>query len=58
MYDCCFEYLFGVVDDRCDMEFDEMDVVVWLKLEIVIQEYVDVNVVVFQVVCNVFLLLL
>lgn len=36
MYDCCFEYLFGVVDDRCDMEFDEMDVVVWLKLEIVI----------------------
>jgi hypothetical protein len=44
--------LLYAVDERCDMELDETDPAIWLKLETATQEYVDANAAVFQAACN------
>ncbi|KAG0585410.1 hypothetical protein M758_2G009100 [Ceratodon purpureus] len=45
-------YRFNPIDERCDMELDETDPAVWLKLETATQEYVDANAAVFQAACK------
>ncbi|CAK9162573.1 unnamed protein product [Ilex paraguariensis] len=44
--DCLF------ADERCDMELDETDPAVWLKLEAAIDEYIQNNSLTFKNVCE------
>lgn len=41
-----------VVDERCDMELDETDPAVWLKLEAAIEEYIQNNSQAFKNACE------
>ncbi|KAH7545769.1 hypothetical protein FEM48_Zijuj01G0129000 [Ziziphus jujuba var. spinosa] len=45
-------YRFNPVDERCDMELDETDPAVWLKLEAAVEEYIQNNSVAFKDVCE------
>lgn len=40
------------VDERCDMELDETDPAVWLKLEAAVEEYIQNNSGTFKNVCE------
>lgn len=42
----------SAVDERCDMELDETDPAVWLKLEAAVEEYIQNNSVAFKDVCE------
>lgn len=43
---------FLTVDERCDMELDETDPTIWLKLESAIEEYIQKNHHAFENVCD------
>ncbi|KAM7262826.1 hypothetical protein ACFE04_000509 [Oxalis oulophora] len=45
-------YRFNPVDERCDMELDETDPAIWLKLEASVNEYVENNCQAFKNVCE------
>ncbi|KAL4628422.1 hypothetical protein ACB092_05G237800 [Castanea dentata] len=45
-------FRFNPVDERCDMELDETDPAVWLKLEASVQEYIQNNSHAFKNVCE------
>ncbi|KAA8515487.1 hypothetical protein F0562_018902 [Nyssa sinensis] len=45
-------YRFNPVDERCDMELDETDPTVWLKLEAATEEYIENNSQAFKNVCE------
>ncbi|KAK6917317.1 Patatin-like phospholipase domain [Dillenia turbinata] len=45
-------YRFNPVDERCDMELDETDPAIWVKLEIAAEEYIQNNAEAFQSVCE------
>ncbi|KAL9999758.1 putative phospholipase A(1) [Helianthus debilis subsp. tardiflorus] len=45
-------FRFNPVDDRCDMELDETDPTVWLKLEAATDEYIQNNSPAFKKVCE------
>lgn len=45
-------FRFNPVDERCDMELDETDPTVWLKLEAATEEYIQNNSHVFKNVCE------
>ncbi|KAK6932336.1 Leucine-rich repeat [Dillenia turbinata] len=45
-------YRFNPVDERCDMELDETDPAVWVKLEKAAEEYIQNNAEAFQSVCG------
>ncbi|EEF43897.1 conserved hypothetical protein [Ricinus communis] len=45
-------YRFNPVDERCDMELDETDPAVWLKLEAAVDEYIQTNSDAFKNVCE------
>lgn len=40
------------VDERCDMELDETDPAIWLKLEAAVEEYIQNNYPAFKKVCE------
>lgn len=40
------------VDERCDMELDETDPTLWLKLEAAVDEYIQANSEAFRDVCE------
>lgn len=40
------------VDERCDMELDETDPAVWLKLEAAVEEYIQSNNIAFKNACE------
>ncbi|XP_026422800.1 phospholipase A I-like isoform X3 [Papaver somniferum] len=50
-------FRFEPVDERCDMELDETDPAIWLKLEGATQEYMEENSEAFKNVCDRLLLL-
>ncbi|CAH1448316.1 unnamed protein product [Lactuca virosa] len=45
-------FRFNPVDERCDMELDETDPTVWLKLEAATEEYIQNNSTAFKKVCE------
>ncbi|KAJ9169072.1 hypothetical protein P3X46_020540 [Hevea brasiliensis] len=45
-------FRFNPVDERCDMELDETDPAVWLKLEAAVEEYIQTNSEAFKNVCE------
>ncbi|KAG6641648.1 phospholipase A I-like isoform X1 [Carya illinoinensis] len=45
-------FRFNPVDERCDMELDETDPAVWLKLEAAVEEYIQTNSQAFKNVCE------
>ncbi|KAK7359751.1 hypothetical protein VNO77_01716 [Canavalia gladiata] len=45
-------FRFNPVDERCDMELDETDPTIWLKLESAVEEYIQKNHQVFENVCE------
>ncbi|KAI3972379.1 hypothetical protein MKW92_046154 [Papaver armeniacum] len=45
-------FRFEPVDERCDMELDETDPAIWLKLESATQEYIEENSEAFKNVCH------
>ncbi|XP_022877963.1 phospholipase A I isoform X2 [Olea europaea var. sylvestris] len=45
-------FRFNPVDERCDMELDETDPAVWLKLEDAADEYIKNNTAAFKTVCG------
>uniref|UniRef100_A0A5B6ZNM3 Patatin n=1 Tax=Davidia involucrata TaxID=16924 RepID=A0A5B6ZNM3_DAVIN len=45
-------YRFNPVNERCDMELDETDPAVWLKLEAATEEYIQNNIQAFKDVCE------
>lgn len=45
-------FRFNPVDERCDMELDETDPAVWLKLEAAVEEYIQNNSQAFKNVCE------
>ncbi|XP_009405622.2 phospholipase A I isoform X2 [Musa acuminata AAA Group] len=45
-------FRFNPVDERCDMELDETDPAIWLKLEAATEEYVQKNCELFKNVCE------
>ncbi|XP_021910841.1 phospholipase A I-like, partial [Carica papaya] len=45
-------FRFNPVDERCDMELDETDPAVWLKLEAAIEEYIQNNSQAFKNACE------
>lgn len=47
-----FSVLCLAVDERCDMELDETDPTVWLKLESAVDEYIQKNHEAFENVCE------
>lgn len=40
------------VDERCDMELDETDPTIWLKLESAVEEYIQQNHLAFENACE------
>ena len=47
-----FSVLCLAVDERCDMELDETDPTIWLKLESAVDEYIQKNHQAFENVCE------
>ncbi|KAF2304984.1 hypothetical protein GH714_000861 [Hevea brasiliensis] len=45
-------FRFNPVDERCDMELDETDPAVWLKLEAAVEDYIQTNPEAFKNVCE------
>ncbi|KAL0535186.1 hypothetical protein IC582_029510 [Cucumis melo] len=45
-------FRFNPVDERCDMELDETDPAVWLKLEAAVEEYIQSNNLAFKNACE------
>lgn len=45
-------FRFNPVDERCDMELDETDPAVWLKLEAAVEEYIQSNNIAFKNACE------
>ncbi|CAL5199503.1 unnamed protein product [Lathyrus oleraceus] len=45
-------YRFNPVDERCDMELDETDPTIWLKLESAVEEYIQQNHLAFENACE------
>ncbi|KAG6573199.1 Phospholipase A I, partial [Cucurbita argyrosperma subsp. sororia] len=45
-------FRFNPVDERCDMELDETDPAVWLKLEAAVEEYIQSNNLTFKDACE------
>ncbi|XP_059661951.1 phospholipase A I isoform X2 [Cornus florida] len=45
-------YRFNPVDERCDMELDETDPIVWQKLEVATEEYIQINSLAFKNMCE------
>ncbi|RWW49432.1 hypothetical protein BHE74_00044409 [Ensete ventricosum] len=45
-------FRFNPVDERCDMELDETDPAIWLKLEAATEEYIQKNCELFKNVCD------
>ncbi|KAG8634374.1 hypothetical protein MANES_17G037100v8 [Manihot esculenta] len=45
-------FRFNPVDERCDMELDETDPTLWLKLEAAVDEYIQANSEAFRDVCE------
>ncbi|KAK2411782.1 phospholipase A I [Trifolium repens] len=45
-------YRFNPVDERCDMELDEIDPAIWLRLESSVEEYIQQNHLAFENACE------
>lgn len=47
-----FFVFFQTVDERCDMELDETDPTIWLKMESAVEEYTQQNHLAFENACE------